>query len=328
MPSRTSTSTTMKAIQLLRDTAGEAPRLIFTQVPKPTVVPHHVLVKVHASAIHPSDVGNALGQFSYTQYPRVVGRDYAGVIEQGPQELVGQEVYGTSGHAYAFTKDGFQAEYCLVHEDEVALKPKNVSFVQAATLGVPFTTAAQMLERAAIAESDTVLVIGANGAVGSAAVQLARNIGARIIKATRYETDDVNTNKDPELKAVDVLTKGEGVDVILDTVGSPTLTGNALKKLARNGRLAFISAPKVGARDISLDMGNFYRADLSLLGCNSLNTSAKEMARRLSAIKELFESGKLQPESKWTPVPIDQATGAYDKLMKRATHEKYVVVMV
>ncbi|KAM0255614.1 hypothetical protein ACHAQJ_005619 [Trichoderma viride] len=317
----------MKALRLLRESAGEPPRLIFTQIPKPTLVPHHVLVKVHASAIHPSDVGNALGHFPYTQYPRVAGRDYAGVIEEGPEELVGQEVYGTSGHAYAFTKDGFQAEYCLVHEDDIVLKPRNISFVQAATLGVPFTTAAQMVERASITESDTVLVIGANGAVGSSAVQLIRNIGARVIKATRDQGDDVNTDKDLELKAVDTLTKGRGVDVILDTVGSPTLTVNALKKLTKNGRLAFISAPKTGARDISFDMRDFYRADLSLLGCNSLNPSPKDMARRLGGIRELFESGKLKFESKWTPVSIDEAAGAYEKLMKRTTDDKYVVVM-
>lgn len=325
MPSRT--STTMKALRLLRESAAESPRLVFTQVPKPALVPNHVLVKVHASAIHPSDVGNAMGFFSYTQYPRVVGRDYAGVIEEGPEELVGKEVYGTSGHAYAFTKDGFQAEYCLIHEDEVVLKPKNISFVQAATLGVPFTTAAQMVERAFITESDTVLVIGANGAVGSSAVQLIRNIGANIIKATRDEGDDINTDKDVELTALDALTKGRGVDVVLDTVGSPILTANALKKLAKNGRLAFISAPKSGARDISFDMRDFYRADLSLLGCNSLNPSPKEMARRLKGIKDLFEAGELNMESKWTPVPIDQAAEAYEKLMKRTTDEKYVVVM-
>ncbi|KAL7930386.1 GroES-like protein [Trichoderma chlorosporum] len=325
MPSRIST---MKALQLLRQTASEAPRLVLTELPKPSLLPNHVLVKVHASAIHPSDVGNVSGLFSYTQCPRVVGRDYAGVVEEGPQELVGKEVYGTSGREYAFTKDGFQAEYCLVHEDEIALKPKNMSFVEAATLGVPFTTASQMVERATITEFDTVLVIGANGAVGSSAVQLIQNIGARIIKATRDEGDDVNTDKDPELKTIDVLTKGKGVDVILDTVGSPTLTVNGLKKLAKNGRLAFISAPKVGARDINFDMRDFYRADLSLLGCNSLNPSAKDMARRMSAIAELVEAGKLKSESKWTPVPIDQAVEAYGKLLKKTTNEKYVVVMV
>ncbi|KAL6856634.1 GroES-like protein [Trichoderma novae-zelandiae] len=317
----------MKALQVLRETVGVAPRLILSELPRPALIPNHVLVKVRASAIHPSDVGNASGLFPYTQYPRVVGRDYAGVVEEGPRELVGQEVYGTSGDAYAFTKDGFQAEYCLIHEDEVALKPKNMSFVEAATVGVPFTTASQMVERAAVTESDTVLVIGANGAVGSAAIQLVENIGARIIKATRDETGDVNTDKDPELNALDALTGGKGVDVVLDTVGSPALTVNGLKKLAKNGRLAFISAPKAGARDLKFDMRDFYRSDLSLLGCNSLNPSAKEMARRLNAITKLFESGKLKPDGRWTPVPLDQAVEAYGRLLKRTTREKYVVVM-
>ncbi|PTB70303.1 GroES-like protein [Trichoderma citrinoviride] len=312
----------MKALQVLRETASEAARLALNELPKPALIPNHVLVRVHASAIHPSDVGNASGTFPYTQYPRVVGRDYAGVVEEGPRELVGKEVYGTSGHAYAFTKDGFQAEYTLIQEDEVALKPKNLTFAEAATVGVPFTTASQMIERAAVTESDTVLVIGANGAVGSAASQLAQNIGARVIRATRDESGEVNTDKDPELHALDALTDGKGVDVVLDTVGSPTLTVNGLKKLAKGGRLAFISAPKSGAGDLTIDMRYFYRADLSLFGCNSLNPSAKEMARRLNAITGLFESGKLKPDGKWTPVPLDQALDAYGKLMKKATREK------
>ncbi|PTB79937.1 GroES-like protein [Trichoderma longibrachiatum ATCC 18648] len=317
----------MKALQLLRESVSEAPRLVLSYLPKPALIPHHVLVRVHASAIHPSDVGNALGFFPYTQHPRVVGRDYAGVIEEGPRELVGQEVYGTSGHSYAFTKDGFQAEYCLIHEDEVALKPKNLSFAEAATVGVPFTTALQMVERAAVTESDTVLVIGANGAVGSAASQLVEDLGARVIRATRDESGEVNTDRDPELSALDVLTDGKGVDVVFDTVGSPTLTVNALTKLATSGRLAFISAPKTGARDLNIDMRDFYRSDLSLFGCNSLNPSAKEMARRLNAITTLFESGKLRPDGRWTPVPLDQAVEAYEKLLTKATRGKYVIVM-
>ncbi|KAL7816700.1 GroES-like protein [Trichoderma gracile] len=317
----------MKALQLLRETVSEAPRLILSDLPKPGLIPNHVLVRVHASAIHPSDVGNASGFFPYTQYPRVVGRDYAGVVEEGPRELLGQEVYGTSGHSYAFTKDGFQAEYCLIHEDEVALKPKNLTFAEAATVGVPFTTALQMVERAAVTEFDTVLVLGASGAVGSAASQLVENIGARIIRATRDESGEVNTDEDPELNALDALTDGKGVDVVFDTVGSPSLTVSGLRKLATSGRLVFISAPKSDARDLNIDMRDFYRSDLSLFGCNSLNPSAKEMARRLNAITKLFESGKLKPDGRWTPVPLGQAVEAYGKLMKKATTEKYVIVM-
>ncbi|TFA99002.1 hypothetical protein CCMA1212_009199 [Trichoderma ghanense] len=317
----------MKALQLVRETASEGPRLILSELPKPALIPNHVLVKVHASAIHPSDIGNASGLFPYTQYPRVIGRDYAGVVEEGPRELIGREVYGTSGHSYAFTKDGFQAEYCLIHEDEIALKPKNLSFAEAATIGVPFTTALQMVERAAVTEADTVLVIGANGAVGSAASQLVENLGAGVIRATRDESAEVNTDRDPELNALDALTDGKGVDVVFDTVGSPTLTVNGLKKLATSGRLAFIAAPKSGARHLNIDMRDFYRSDLSLLGCNSLNPSAKEMARRLNAITELFESGKLKPDGRWTPVPLDQAVEAYGKLLNKATRAKNVIVM-
>ncbi|KND89246.1 Zinc-type alcohol dehydrogenase-like protein [Tolypocladium ophioglossoides CBS 100239] len=319
---------TMKALQLIRERPEEAPRLVFATVPKPKLIPHHVLVRVHASAIHPSDILNAQGLFPHTQYPRIVGRDYAGIIEEGPQHLVGLEVYGTSGHSYAFTEDGFQAEYCLVHENDFAQKPKNITFTQAATVGIPFTTAALTIERTAVRPSDTVLVIGSNGSVGSSIVQLAMSKGARVLKASRHDMEDgINTKTDPEMTTLDILTGGRGVDVVIDTVGSPALIRNALKKLTTGGRLAFISAPKEGSTELGVDMLACYRSDITLHGCNSLNQSAQEMARRMEGLGSLFESRRLLPQGNWTPVPLNRATGAYEALLNKSSTEKFLVVM-
>jgi NADPH2:quinone reductase len=129
----------MKALRLTRQDAA-LPILSLDTVPKPALTPGHLLVKVHASAIHPSDILNSKGAFPFATFPRVPGRDYAGTVVGGPLEWVGKDVYGTSGNSQAFTEDGAQAEFILVPENAVALKPKNISFAQAACIGVPFTT--------------------------------------------------------------------------------------------------------------------------------------------------------------------------------------------
>jgi NADPH2:quinone reductase len=98
-----------------------------------------------------------------------------------------------------------------------------------------------------------VLVLGANGAVGSAVVKVAKSKGCRVFSATRPDGDDVNTAKDPELFAVNALTEGRGVNVVVDTVGQPALTKAAILKLGRGGRLAFIAAPRTGASDLAFD---------------------------------------------------------------------------
>src|ERR1700710_733228 len=126
--------TTMKALHLTRPGPSSPPTLALETLPKPTLIPNHLLVKVHASAIPPSDILNLKGAFPITKFPRVPGRDFSGTVVEGPPSLVGQEVYGTSGFTQAFTVDGAQAEFILVPEDAVAVKPKNLSFVQAATV--------------------------------------------------------------------------------------------------------------------------------------------------------------------------------------------------
>ncbi|KAF7877154.1 hypothetical protein EAF04_000839 [Stromatinia cepivora] len=319
----------MKALRLILDYPGGAPRLVLEDVPKPTLIPNHLIVKVHASAIHPSDVLNSKGGFPYTTFPRIPGRDFSGTVVEGPSDKIGQEVYGTSGNTIAFTEDGFQAEYCLVPENSVAPKPKSLSFTQAACIGVPFTTASLMLSRAHAKKGETVLVTGANGAVGSATVQLAKSMGCRVLSATRSDNDDVNTATDPELKAVDRLTDGKGVDVVADTVGQPDLVRAAVGKLARGGRLSFIASPRGGAdTGLTLDMLSFYRGEKSLVGCNTLAYGAGEFAVQLKEMAEKFEKGLLKgaEDGSWTEIKLENGVEAYEKASERKAG-KFVIVM-
>lgn len=195
-------------------------------------------------------------------------------------------------------------------------------------MGVPFTTAALVLKRGGAKSGETVLVLGANGAVGSAVVQLAKLKGCKVLSGTRGSDGDVNTAADPELEAVAKLTGGRGVDVVIDTVGSPALTKAATERLGKGGRLAFIAAPRSGSTELGIEMTGFYRAEKTLVGCNTLLYAVEEMATVLAEIAPAFESGELKAaaEGEWKEVNLDDGVGAYEKAGQRGGG-KYVIVM-
>jgi NADPH:quinone reductase-like Zn-dependent oxidoreductase len=319
---------TMKALHLTRPDPTKPPTLILATLPKPALKPGHLLVRVHASAIHPSDLLNAKGAFPYTTFPRIPGRDFSGTVVEGPDSLVGTEVYGTSGFTQAFSIDGAQAEFILVGQDAVAEKPRSLSWVQAATVGVPFTTAALVLRRAGVRKGEVVLVLGARGAVGSAVVQLARSLGAKVLLGTRDESGDVNTARDPELKAVEELAGGKGVDVVVDTVGQPALTKAAVARLGRGGRLAFIAAPRTGATELGVEMVDFYRKEKSLVGCNTLLYSVEEFAKELKELSPKFDDGSLKAAEpgEWNEAKLEDGVQAYEKASQRGAG-KFVIVV-
>ncbi|SCV04280.1 LAME_0H17194g1_1 [Lachancea meyersii CBS 8951] len=316
----------MKAIQLIRHDIGAlAPDVgvILTETDTPVPGPGNLLVKIRASAIQPSDILNATGGFPYTTFPRVPGRDYAGIIVSGPR--AGEDVYGTSGSTHAFTCDGFHAEYCVVSEDAVARKPRNMSYAQAACIGVPFTTAKWALRKACPKGSETVLIIGAFGSVGSAAVQLAKTIGCRVLTAGRNDVADINTTKDTTLAGIESLTLGRGIDVVIDTVGIPTLTQAAVQKLTHGGRIAIIAAH--GEANLDVNMKDFYRQEKTLIGCNSLSYSVQSMAQEMADLTAEFENGRLAPprEELWSAVSLEEAVDIYKEGKRSAG--KFVITM-
>lgn len=153
----------------------------------PIVQEGEVLVEVHAAAINPSDVKNISGAMSQTALPRTPGRDFAGVVVEGPQALIGKQVWGTGGDI-GFTRDGSHAQYLLLPQEAIYEKPANLSFTEAAAVGVSYVTAwSALFEAGAVTEKDTVVIIGAHGSVGSAAVQIAKWLGATVIGTVRRE---------------------------------------------------------------------------------------------------------------------------------------------
>lgn len=299
---------TMKALHLTRLSTTSPPTLSLATLPTPTPKPGLLLIKIHYSSIQPSDRLNARGSFPKTTFPRVPGRDYAGVVVAGSSEKdgkikIGTEVYG-SGSTLGFELDGPHAEYCLIPETAVVEKPAPLTPRQAATVGVPFLTALLCLRRARASRDDVVLVLGANGAVGSATVQVVRAMGCRgVITASRSRGPDADIDlagDDPAgvLRAADIpsLTAGEGIDVVVDTVGDIALMGAAVEKLAIRGRYAWIAAPRgPGAKtEFTFDIFQAYRREIELVGCNTGNYTVEEVAEDLRVLKGWFESGELR----------------------------------
>src|ERR1700686_2475952 len=146
---------------------------------------NEVLIEVRAAAVNPSDVKAATGLMPYAVFPRTPGRDYAGIVIDGPTVAIGREVFGSSG-ALGIRRDGTHATHLAVEADAVVDKPKGISWEEAAGIGVPFVTAIEGFRRAGMPKSgETVLVMGVNGKVGQAAVQIASWHGARVIGVVR-----------------------------------------------------------------------------------------------------------------------------------------------
>ena len=140
------------------------------------------LVRVKAAGINPSDIVNVVGRFKNTTLPRTPGRDFAGTVVKGNHHE-GKEVWG-SGPKLGITHDGSHAEYVVVPTETLSLKPKSLSMAQAASIGVPYITAwASVVSAAQIQAGETILIVGAAGAVGQAATQIANWKLARVIGA-------------------------------------------------------------------------------------------------------------------------------------------------
>src|SRR6202046_3024616 len=146
---------------------------------------NEVLIEIKSAAVNPSDVKAATGLMPYAVFPRTPGRDYAGIVIDGPMGWIGREVFGSSGDL-GIRRDGTHATHLAVEAEAVVEKPKNLSWEEAAGIGVPFVTAMEGFRRAGIpASGEIVLVMGVNGKVGQAAVQIASWHGARVIGVVR-----------------------------------------------------------------------------------------------------------------------------------------------
>ncbi|PYH93152.1 alcohol dehydrogenase [Aspergillus ellipticus CBS 707.79] len=285
--------------------------------------PGHALVQIRYSYIHPSDKLNAKGLFPTTTFPRIPGRDYSRIVvdiasdREEAKSWIGKEVYGSSGSGLGYIMDGPHAQYCLIPEKALVEKPSSLSLLQAATVGVPYATALLTLHSAQVRKEDIVLVLGATGAVGSAAVKIAKAMGCQtVLGAARHadsnpdillESEDVATILQPRIP---ILTNDHGVDVVIDTVGDIGLMGAAIKQLAVGGRYTWIAAPRGDvSKELTFDIFQAYRKAIHLVGCNSNLPTMAEVADQLPWLARWFDKGVLEvaDDSAFTKVALEDA---------------------
>ncbi|MFE3592942.1 zinc-binding dehydrogenase [Streptomyces niveus] len=241
-------STSMRVVELVR--FGDADTAFATrELPRPTPGPGQLLVRVEATSVNPLDLQTRRGDYrDQVALPAVIGNDVSGVVVgTGPGAddfRPGDEVWYL---APVFTGQGTYAEFHVVDQAVVALKPAGLSHVEAAGLALVGMTAWEgLVERAGLRVGERVLVHGGAGGVGSVAVQLASALGAEVVTTTRARDHEFVTGLGADhaidFSAGDYVPRVRalgGVDVVLDTVGGDTLSRSP-EILADRGRVVSI----------------------------------------------------------------------------------------
>jgi NADPH2:quinone reductase len=292
-----------------------------------------ILVKITAASVNPSDVKNVQGFMHQTRLPRTPGRDFAGTVVAGSEEMIGKEVWGTGGDL-GFTRDGSHADHLLLPTAAAVCRPSRLSPEAAASCGVTFVTAAYGLSEAALAPGQTVAIIGVFGGVGRAAAQIARRHGARVIGAARGAAPVdlprsligiaiVDSSRDHTAEHVLRLSDGRGADIVYDTVGGAMLL-EGLKFLANRGRIVEISAGR--DPNVTINIRDFYHQQARLIGVDSLSLDGVRCAEILRGLVPGFESGELAPPPIAATYPLDLARNAYEAVASGRGEGRHVLL--
>ncbi len=288
----------MKAIRVHEFGGPEV--LLLEEIPCPSPAGGQVLVKVVAIGVNPVDTYLRSGSNPALPRPYVPGLDAAGIVESVGEGVTrvraGERVY-TAGNL-----TGAYAEFVLCSEFQVHPLPDMLTFAQGAAVGVAYATAYRALfQRAATRAGERVLIHGASGGVGIAAVQFARAAGFRAtgtagtekgcLLVSQHGAEHVLNHRAPGyLEAASALTQGQGFDVILEMLANVNL-GQVLPFLARNGRVVVIGSRgrvEMTPRDLM-----FREADVR--GMSLFNLGEDELAGIHHAIGAGLRGGFLQP---------------------------------
>ena len=289
----------MKAIRVFETGGPEVLRLV--DEPDPVPGPGQILVKLHAIGVNPVETYIRSGNYAtLPSLPYTPGSDGAGVVEAVGHGITqvrqGARVY-TAG-----TVTGAYAQMAICTESQVHPLPEQVSFEQGAAVNIPYATAYRALfQRAKCVPGETVLVHGASGGVGVAAVQIARAAGLTVIgtvgteKASKMVLDQgahhvVNHSAADHFREILNLTDGRGADVIVEMLANVNL-GKDLAVLSRGGRVVV-----VGSRGaVELNPRDAMSRDAAILGMVLPNTPANELASIHSALAAGLGNGTLRP---------------------------------
>jgi len=301
------------------------------EVPTPQPGSGQVLVRMHAIGVNPVETYIRAGTYANKpDLPYTPGNDGAGVIEQVGSDVnefkPGDRVY-TAGSI-----SGTYVEFALCRAEQVHRLPANASFAQGAAMGTPYATAYRgLFQRARARPGETVLVHGASGGVGTAAVQLARSHGMRVFgtagsdEGRRLARDqgahEVFDHRAPnQFQQIMMATGGRGVDVIVELLANVNL-GKDLIILAKGGRVAII-----GSRGrVEIDPRDTMQRDVDLRGMVMPNTPPEELASIHAALVAGLENGTLRPVI-GKEFPLAEAAEAHRSVMEPGAFGKIVLM--
>ena len=319
----------MKAIRVHEFGGPEVMKL--EEVPNLTAGPGQVVVSVKAVGVNPVDSYIRSGTYALKPpLPYTPGMDAAGTVEavgEGVESVeVGERVY------VAGTLSGAYAEQALCDASQVHHLPERVSFAQGAGVNVPYATAYRALyHRAQGQPGETVLVHGASGGVGIAAVQMARAGGLTVIGTAGTEKGRklvleqgahhvVDHRKEGYAEEIMALTKGRGVDVILEMLANVNLAKD-LTLLALRGRVVVIG----NRGSIEINPRATMQRDLSILGLTLMNATKEELVGIHAALIAGLESGTLNPVV-GREMPLADAPRAHRAVMEPGAYGKIILI--
>jgi NADPH2:quinone reductase len=319
----------MKAIRVYSFGGPEVLKL--ETVPDPTPHrPEHVVVRVKAAGVNPVETYIRAGKYGPRPFPFTPGNDAAGVVEVvGTSDTllnVGDRVFTDK------TISGSYAELALCDVANVHRLPENMTFQQGAAVGVPGGTAYRgLFQRGRGVAGETVLVHGATGGVGTAAVQLARAAGMIVVatssdergrkyalsQGAHHATDHQITQRPEEVKS---LTGGKGFDLILEMLADKNLASD-LTSVAQGGRIVVI-----GSRGkIEIDPREAMGREADILGLMLFGATPKEHRAMYSALVAAMENGTFRPVI-GMEIPLAEAVRAHREIMEGNSHGKIVLI--
>jgi NADPH:quinone reductase-like Zn-dependent oxidoreductase len=285
-------------------------------VPRPEPKENEVLVRVIASGVNPADPLIVSGKYAKefgTHLPLVPGYDVAGVVEKTGAKIdklkVGDAVYG-----YVLWGGGW-AEYAVMTEGEAALKPKSLTYIEAASVPLVALTAWQaLIDAAKLRAGQTVLVHGGSGGVGSMAIQIAKAHGAKVIATASTQNQDLLKQLGTDVAIDYTKTKFEDVakdvDVVLDPVGKETLA-RSYGVVKKGGFIATLVA--------RLD-----QTELDKHGIRGASIASHPNAEELAEITKLIDEKKIKPVVTQV-LALDQAAKALEQAATHHTRGKVVL---
>jgi len=315
------------------------------EVPIPSIAPNQILIKTYASSFNPLDYKIVRGDFKAMrkiQFPKGIGRDVSGVIEQVGEKVekfkAGEKVCSRIDESLV----GTMADYVISNADDVSLLPSNLKHEEIAGIPLAGLTSYQALvDVAKLLPGENILIHGGAGGVGSIAIQLAKHLRAKVTTTTSTKNiglvQKLGADNIIDYTKQSYLEEGPKFDVVFDTLGGK-YTLDSFKVLKKGGRVVSIAGDVDSITTKQLGLNRIIRFLLRLKAKKVTNAASKIGAKyrfllmspngdQLKKLVELYESGSIKPVIDKT-YKFDESIQALEYLSKGRAKGKVVVKFI